>query len=109
MAEQVEVKTTVTEDNNCQKHKSKFIHKVLGLKGLAVIYKALSIFVLLYLVYLVAMVWYLAFKNGDTDRLSSALLTLQLIVTYGFYSLLLITVARVLKTLKKIKHAVEHK
>lgn len=110
MAEQ-EIKETVTEEKEacCTKHKSKIMHKLFGLKGLAIIYKALSIFVILYLVYLISMVWYLSFQTADADKAASAMLTLQLVLTYSFYALVLLTISRVLKTLKKIKHAVEHK
>lgn len=93
----------------CTKHKCKLVHKILGLKGLASIYKALGIVVILYLVYLIGTVWYLALTDDETNKLSSALLTLTLALQYSFYALLLITISRVLKTLKKIKHAVEHK
>lgn len=111
MAEQQEVKAVVAEEKEacCAKHKCKLTHKILGLKGLSAIYKVLSVIVILYLVYLIGTVWYLAIRTPESDKLGSALLTLQIVLTYGFYALLLVTISRVLKTLKKIKHAVEHK
>ena len=110
MAEQQEVKGTATEEKeSCNKHKCKVMHKVFGLKGLSLIYKVLSILVITYLIYLIGLVWYTAFKSEDGDKLAYALLTLQYVLSLGFLALILITISRVLKTLKKIKHAVEHK
>lgn len=92
----------------CGKHKCCITHKLFGLKGLSIIYKCLSVFALLYMVYVLAMLWYYAFKEG-APLAESLSITLQVVVTYGFFALAMITVSRVLKVLKKIKHAVEHK
>ncbi|MDR0953097.1 MAG: hypothetical protein LBM71_02760 [Elusimicrobiota bacterium] len=99
----------VAKEGTCGcKHKCSFMHRVFGLKGLSRIYKILSALVVLYLVYLVIAVWYYVITQGAPIK-DSLLLTLQLILTYGFYALVLLTVARILKVLKKIKHAVDHK
>lgn len=82
--------------------------KFLCLKGLATIYKVLSILVLLVMVGMIGWAWYEVFTTG-ARIVDGLLLTLQLIIYYGFTALVLITIARILKTLRKIKHAVEHR
>ncbi len=113
MAENEEVTQEVqaVEENtkgSCCKHKCCITHKLFGLKGLSNIYRILSVLVLLYMVYVLAMLWFYAFKE-KAPLMESALISLQVIVTYGFTSLVLITVSRICKVLKKIKHAVEHR
>ena len=83
-------------------------HKILGLKGLSNIYKALSIFVILVMLYILGSGWYEIIKV-DMPITEGLLWSLQIIVTYLFYALVLFTVARILKVLKKIKHAVNNK
>jgi hypothetical protein len=92
----------------CCRHKCSFMHKVFGLKGLSIIYKVISAFLMLYLLYILFTIWYLVFKEG-APKLDALLGSLQFIITYGFYALVMLTVSRVLKVLKKIRHAVEHK
>ena len=83
-------------------------HKIFGLKGLANIYKALSILVIVIMIIILVSGWIeiVKTKMPMTDGL---LWSLQILVTYLFYALLLFTVARILKVLKKIKHAVNNK
>ena len=96
-----------TQETYCKKRNC-FMHKVFGLKGLSNIYKVLSILVLLYFLYVLSLYWYYAIKEVGftTDGL---LFTLQALISYGFWALVLYTVARVLKVLKKIQHAVNNK
>lgn len=102
---------TATEEPKeacCGKRKCCITHKIFGLKGLSIIYKVLSVFALLYMLYVLVMLWYYAFKEGAPIAESFAI-TVQVVITYGFFALVMITVSRILKVLKKIKHAVEHK
>lgn len=110
MAEQEETKEVACEEKQecCSKHKCSCMHKIFGLKGLSTIYKVLSVLVVLYLIYYVAMIWYFFFTQG-VPAMDAVMATVQGIVTFGFSALVLLTVSRVLKVLKKIKHAVEHK
>ncbi len=95
------------ESNQCNK-KPCLLHKILGLKGLSMIYKILSVIVILVMFYILGTGWYEIIK--EKLPMGQALLwTFQVIVTYMFYALILYTVARVLKVLKKIKHAVNNK
>lgn len=96
------------KDACCAKRKCCFTHKLFGLKGLSIIYKVLSVLALLYMVYVLAMLWYYAFKES-APLMDSLAITLQVVITYGFFALVMITISRVLRVLKKIKHAVEHK
>ena len=100
---------TMEENTNtsCTKNKC-CCGKLLCLKGLATIYKVLSILALLVMVGMLGWAWYETFQVGAsiTDAL---LVSLQIILYYGFTALVLITISRILKTLRKIKHAVEHK
>ncbi len=97
-----------TKEVCCARRKGCLTHKLFGLKGLSFIWKILSVFVLLYMVYVLVMLWFYAIKEGAP--LSESLgISLQVIVTYGLYALVFITVSRICKVLKKIKHAVEHK
>lgn len=100
--------TEETAKEVCCKRKGCITHKLFGLKGLSIIWKFLSVFVLVYMLYLLVMLWFYSFKEHApfTESLN---ITLQIIVTYGLYSLVFITISRVCKVLKKIKHAVEHK
>ena len=82
--------------------------KFLCLKGLATIYKVLSILVLLVMLGMIGWAWYEVIKSG-ASIVEGLLITLQIVVYYGFTALVLITISRILKTLRKIKHAVEHK
>ena len=80
------------------------MHKVFGLKGLSIIYKVLAALLMVYLLYIIVMIWVIVFKDGASKG-DALVATLQFILTYGFYALVLLTVSRVLKVLKKIKHA----
>ncbi len=99
---------SVQETLNAPRKKCFFTHKVFGLRGLSNIYKALSIFTLLFLLVLLVNLWY-ATVNQHTPVVDSLLLSLQWMLYYGLVALVFITVSRILKVLKKIKHAVEHK
>ena len=103
-----EMTTECAKDACCAKRKCCFTHKLFGLKGLSIIYKVLSVLALLYMVYVLAMLWYYAFKES-APLMDSLAITLQVVITYGFFALVMITISRVLRVLKKIKHAVEHK
>ena len=95
------------ESCKCNK-KPCLCHKILGLKGLSMIYKVLSIIVLLVMFYILGSGWYEIIKSKFP--ISQALLwSLQIIITYLFYALILFTIAKVLKVLKKIKYAVSNK
>lgn len=97
------------EETNTQAcAKGKCCCKLFCLKGLATIYKVLSILALLVMVGMLGWAWFETFQVGAsiTDAL---LVSLQIILYYGFTALVLITISRILKTLRKIKHAVEHK
>jgi hypothetical protein len=110
MAEEQQ-KIEETAEECCQagaKKKCFFAHKVFGLRGLSNIYKALSIFTVLFLAVLLISLWYATIKQG-TPLQDSLLLSLQWMLYYGLVALVFITISRVLKVLKKIKHAVEHK
>ena len=82
--------------------------RLFCLKGLATIYKVLSILTLIVMVGMICWAWYEVFQSG-ARIVEGLLITLQLIIYYGFTALVLITISRILKTLRKIKHAVEHK
>lgn len=110
MSEKETAVTAATEEvkeNKC-KYKCGILHRLFSLKNLARIYKILSALVLVYLVVILGMLWYVGMREGAP--ISEALIaTLQFILTYGFYALLMYTIAVVLMSLKKIRHAVEHK
>ena len=91
----------------CSKNKC-CCDKFLCLKGLATIYKVLSILVVVLMLVMLGWAWLDTIKEG-AGILSGLLVSLQIIIYYGFAALVLITVSRILKTLRKIKHAVEHK
>ena len=98
-----------TENCSCSTQKKCCLcHKILGLKGLSNIYKALSILVILVMLYILGSGWYeiIKVKMPVTEGL---LWSLQIIITYLFYALILFTIAKVLKVLKKIKYAVNNK
>jgi hypothetical protein len=107
--ENKEIETLEVKEACGCKRKGCFCHKIFGLKGLSMIYKVLSWVVLAYMVYVVGTIWYIKFAEKVTTASEALILTAQVIITLGFYALVLFTVARVLKVLKKIKHAVEHK
>ena len=96
-----------TTGASCSKGKC-FCGKLFCLKGLATIYKVLSILVLILMLVVLVWAWVDVFKL-DASIVDGLLVSLTIIVQYGLAALVLITVSRVLKTLRKIKHAVEHK
>jgi hypothetical protein len=98
---------TITQTPSCSKSKC-CCGKLLCLKGLASIYKVLSILVLVIMLGMLGWAWYTIITAG-AGIMDGLLTSLQIIIYYGFISLFLITISRVLKTLRKIKHAVEHK
>jgi phosphoglycerol transferase MdoB-like AlkP superfamily enzyme len=109
MSEQENKETTqpAEKDNCCCKHKCGLWHKITGLKGLALIYKTLAALLVLYLVYILVAIWYMVLKD-NTSKADALIASVQFTLTYGFYALVMLTVARALKVLKKIKHAVYH-
>ena len=82
--------------------------KLLSLKSLATIYKVLSILTLIVMLGFLGWTWYIVIQAG-AGIATGLLLSLQIILYFCFTALILITISRVLKTLRKIKHAVEHK
>ena len=99
-------------ENNNTKKRSLF-HKIFGLKGLSNIYKILSILPILWMIYLLVVLW-INIKNamgsGVPNLVVNGLVeSVFIIFTYLFISLVLYTIARVLKVLKKIQHAVNNK
>ncbi|MDR1123929.1 MAG: hypothetical protein LBL61_04945 [Elusimicrobiota bacterium] len=103
--ENKEITQSSQKDNCCCKHKCNLWHRITGLKGLSLIYKSLAALLVLYLVYILAMIWYVVFKD-NAPKGDALIASVQFILTYGFYALVMLTVARALKVLKKIKHAV---
>lgn len=97
----------INESNKCNK-KPCFFHKILGLKGLSIIYKVLSIIVILIMLVQLGLGWY-DIISANLPIKEGLLWSFQIIVTYLFYSLLLFTVAKILKVLRKIKYAVNNK
>lgn len=82
--------------------------KLFCLKGLATIYKMLSILTLLLMVVVLFLSWREASQAGY--GIAGRLIVMaQYAVSYLLGALFFITVSRVLKTLRKIKHAVEHR
>ena len=96
------------ESCKCGCKKPCLFHKILGLKGLSMIYKILSIIVILVMLYILGSGWYEIIKE-KLPLFQSFLWTFQIVVTYLFYALILFTIAKVLKVLKKIKYAVNNK
>ena len=92
----------------CSSKKPCLCHKIFGLKGLAIIYKVLSVIVILIMLVNLALGWYDIIKL-KLSVWQGVLWSLQIIATFLFYALLLFTVSRVLRVLKKIKHAVNNK
>jgi len=90
------------------RRKYSWFHKIFGLKGLSIIYKALSVLLILFLLYSLEETWRMAFMQ-KAPKMDALFISFQLIVTFGFNALVLYTVAVVLKVLKKIKYAVEQK
>ena len=92
---------------SCNTRKPCLFHKIFGLKGLAMIYKALSVIVLLVMLYILGTGWY-EILSSKLPIMEGLKWSLQVIVTYSFYALILFTISRVLRVLKKIKHAVNN-
>ena len=88
--------------------KGKCCCKLFCLKGLATIWKVLSILTLVYMLVALGLVWYQAGQEGY-NVWEKTFFMFQYFVVYGLISLLFITISRILKTLRKIKHAVEHR
>ena len=82
--------------------------RLFCLKGLATIYKVLSILTLVFMVIALIMAWIETTRQGYPVS-GRILVLVQYTVNYLLVALFFITVSRVLKTLRKIKHAVEHK
>ena len=89
----------------CGGEKKCVCKKVLSLKGLSIIYKVFAALLLVYLLYILIMIWYIVFKDG-ASKWEAVLGSIQFIITYGFYALIMYTIAKVLHVLKKIKKAV---
>lgn len=82
--------------------------RFLCLKGLATIWKVLSILTLILTLVIMAVAWIVAGKQGYS-LLDKIFATLLYGINGAVVALLFITISRVLKTLRKIKHAVEHR
>ncbi len=98
----------INESSNCGCKKPCLCHKILGLKGLSMIYKVLSIIVILIMLYILGSGWYEIIKE-KLPMGQAVLWSFQIILTYLFYALLLFTISKVLKVLRKIKYAVNNK
>lgn len=98
---------TITPTQSCSKAQC-CCGKLLCLKGLATIYKVLSVLVLVIMAVILVWTWIDIFRLG-LSKFDGLLYSVQIILSYAFTALVLITISRVLKTLRKIKHAVEHK
>ena len=103
-----ENKNQTTESCKCGCKKPCLCHKILGLKGLSIIYKVLSIIVILIMLYILGSGWYEIIKE-KLPMGQAVLWTFQIILTYLFYALLLFTISKILKVLKKIKYTVSNK
>lgn len=97
----------INESNKCNK-KPCLLHKILGLKGLSMIYKVLSVIVILVMLYILGTGWYEIIKE-KLPMGKAILWTFQVVISYLFYALILFTVAKILKVLRKIKYAVNNK
>ncbi len=82
--------------------------RLFCLKGLATIYKVLSILTLVFMAIALIMAWIDSSRQGYPIS-ARVMLLIQYTINYLLVALFFITVSRVLKTLRKIKHAVEHK
>ena len=96
------------ESCKCGCKKPCLCHKILGLKGLSMIYKVLSIIVILVMLYILGTGWYEIIKE-KLPMVQAILWTFQIVITYLFYALILFTISKILKVLKKIKYAVSNK
>lgn len=103
----------IQNNESCSIQKKRCLcHKILGLKGLSNIYKALSIIAIVVMLYVLVRGWIdikVGISKGQWTLGDGLLWSFQVIITYLFYALVLFTVARVLRVLKKIKHAVCNK
>lgn len=95
------------ESCKCGCKKPCLCHKILGLKGLSMIYKVLSVIVILVMFVNLGLGWY-EIISEDLSIKQGLLWSLDIVIKYMFAALVLYTVARVLKVLKKIKHAVNN-
>ena len=92
----------------CKSKKPCLCHKILGLKGLSMIYKILSIIVIVVMFVQLGLGWHDIIK--EKLPIGQGLVwSLYLIVQFLFVALLLFTVSKILKVLKKIKYAVSNK
>jgi len=91
----------------CSKGKS-CCGKFFCLKGLATTWKVLSILALILTFVAMIFAWLEATAAGYR-LVDKILATLMYGINGAVVALLFITISRVLKTLRKIKHAVEHK
>ena len=82
--------------------------RLFCLKGLATIYKVLSILTLVLMVVALFLAWREATQLGYSFW-GHCIILMQGVISYALIALFFITVSRILKTLRKIKHAVEHK
>ncbi|MBO4707760.1 MAG: hypothetical protein J5594_04295 [Elusimicrobiaceae bacterium] len=95
------------ESCKCNK-KPCLCHKILGLKGLSMIYKILSIIVIVIMFVQLGIGWYdiISAKLPIKDGL---LWSLDTFIRFMFTALVLFTISKILKVLKKIKYAVSNK
>ncbi len=82
--------------------------KLFCLKGLATIYKMLSILTLILMVVVLFLSWRDAAQAGYGIG-GRLIIMAQYAVSYLLGALFFITISRILKTLRKIKHSVEHR
>lgn len=95
------------ESCKCNK-KPCLCHKILGLKGLSMIYKILSIIVIVVMLVQLGFGWY-NFISLDVPIKEGLLWSLYIVIQYMLAALILFTISKILKVLRKIKYAVNNK
>ena len=83
-------------------------HKILGLKGLSIIYKVLSIIVIIIMLVQLGFGWY-DIISANLPVKEGLLWSLDIIIRFMLIALFLFTISKILKVLKKIKYAVSNK
>ncbi|MDR0646061.1 MAG: hypothetical protein LBG46_03605 [Elusimicrobiota bacterium] len=104
-----ELTPSAGKDGCCNGRRGCFMSRILGLKGLSIIYKAIAIVTLLLLLYSIIIVWVTVFKNPDIPKREAVLTSIGYVINYGFMAFVFYSVGVLFKAVKKIKYAVEHK
>ena len=103
-----ENKNQTNESCKCGCKKTCLCHKILGLKGLSIIYKVLSIIVIVIMFVQLGIGWY-DIISANLPIKEGLLWSLYIVVQYMLAALILFTISKILKVLKKIKYAVSNK